>query len=222
MGGMYFSLSIPAEVLAAKLFDTNGKPITLNDFKGRFLVLAPFLTSCQEICPMTTANMLSISQSISKANLGNRAKVLEISVDSERDSSMRLKAYQAQFGDNSWVMAGGSAENLRKLWNYFGVSATKSPYSSSDLKGLPLDWQTGKKNTFDVAHTDAVIIISPDQKWKWLDLGSPNIGKNALPLKLKSFLDAQGISNLTKPEEPTWTVDAVNAALSHLLGKKIS
>jgi protein SCO1/2 len=221
MGGTYFSLSVPKDVLSTTLFDSHGAAFTLNNFKGKFVVLAPFLTSCQEICPMTSADLRSVASAISTSGMSNQAKVLELSVDSARDIPSRLRAYQALFGDNSWTIAGGSTSNLAKLWKFFGVYASKSPYSASDLKNLPVDWQTGKKNTYDISHTDLVAIITPDQKWAWLDLGSPDIGKNSLPNKLKAFLDGAGLKNLVKPEQPTWTVLAVTSALSHLMGMKI-
>jgi protein SCO1/2 len=221
MGGTYFNVPIPSNVLATNLFNTNGKAISLNTFKGKYVVIAPFLTSCQEVCPMTSANMLAVANAINASKMGSMASVLEVSVDSERDSASRLKAYQALFADNSWTIAGGSATNLKKFWGYFGVMATKDPYTANDMKKLPADWQTGKKDTFDISHTDEVVIVGPNQKWEWLDLGTPNIEKNPLPAKLKTFLDDDGISNLQKPEEPTWTVNAVTSALSHEMGMKI-
>ena len=221
MGGTYLNVPIPSAVLTTPLFDTNGKAITLNSFKGKFVVIAPFLTSCQEICPMTSADMRAVAAAINTSGMGSQAQVLEITVDPSRDTASRLKAYQALFGDQSWTIAGGKAADLNRLWKFFGVYASKSPYSAADLKKLPVDWQTGKKNTYDVSHTDLVAIISPDQKWSYLDLGSPDIGKNKLPDSLKAFLDAAGLKNLIKPEQPTWTVAAVTSALSHLMGIKI-
>jgi len=51
-------------------------------------------------------------------------------------------------------------------------------------------------------------------------LGAPNIGKAAIPEKLKSFLSADGLNNLAKPEEPTWTTAAVFSALTDITGVK--
>ena len=222
MGGTFFSVAVPKSVLNSTLFGTDGKPFNLNIFKGKYLVLSPFLTTCQEICPMVSANMLSIAKAVNKAGLANQVKVIEVSVDPGRDTAERIKAYQNLFGDNSWLMASGTEANLKTFWKFFGAQATKMPYSAKEMKELPVDWQSGKKNTYDVMHTDEVLIISPDQKWVWLDLGSPAIGKGSIPPKLKSFLNAQGIANLAKPEEPSWNVTAVTAALSQLIGKKIS
>lgn len=221
MGGTFFSVQIPNNVLNAKLFGKYSNPITLSQYKGKYVVLAPFLTSCQEICPMVSVNMLAVSKAIAKSGLGEQVKVLEVSVDSERDSASRIKAYQDLFGDSSWTIASGDQLNLKTFWKFFGAQAVKQPYSKSEMNSMPADWQTGKKNTFDIMHTDEVLIISPDQKWVWLDLGNPAVGKGNIPTKLKNFLSSQGISNIAKPEEPSWNVVAVTAALSNLLDKKI-
>ena len=221
MGGTFFSVDVPQNVLDTKLFGIDGKPITLGQYKGKYVVLGSFLTSCQEICPMTSVNMLAIANAVKKAKLSSSVKVLEVSVDAERDTAKRLKAYQGLFNDYSWTIAGGTESNLHALWKFFGVSANKEMYSAADLKDLPVDWQTGKKNTFDIVHTDEIAIISPDQKWAWLDLGNPDIMKNTVPDKLKAFLGAQGIKNIAQPEQPTWNTTAVTAALSQLLNKKI-
>ena len=220
-GGTFLYQSIPTEVLNTALFDTNGKKISLAMLKGRTIVIADFLTSCQEICPMTSANMRTIGDVVAASKSRNKVTVLEVSVDPWRDSATRLKAYQNLFGDTNWIIAGGSQPNLKKFWDYFGASVEKITYSASDLKGLPVDWQTGKKNTFDVNHTDEIVIVDPKSNWVWLDLGTPNYGKAILPIKLKAFLDAQGISNLAKPEEPSWTPRAVYSALNILLKTKI-
>ena len=92
MGGTYFSVAIPTKVLSAKLFDVNGKTISLNDFKGKYVVVAPFLTSCQEICPMTSVNMRSVATQVAAAKLSSQVVVLEVSVDPYRDSAARLRS----------------------------------------------------------------------------------------------------------------------------------
>ena len=90
------------------------------------------------------------------------------------------------------------------------------------MNSLPVDWQTGKKNTYDVSHTDLVLIINAQQSWAWLDLGNPNPGKAVVPAKLKAYLSEDGLNNLAKPQEPSWTADAVLSALSSITGTKVA
>ena len=220
-GGTFLNQPIPAKVLSVPLFDTNGKTITLGSLKGQTVVIADFLTSCQEICPMTSANMRQIGDAVAASKAKGKVTVLEVSVDGWRDTASRLKAYQGLFNDTNWLIAGGTTANLNSFWNYFGASIQKAAYTAADMKKLPVDWQTGKVNTFDISHTDEVVIVGPNSTWSWLDLGNPNPGKDSIPVKLKAFLDDDGLHNLAKPEDPTWSAGAVYSALKYLTGVKI-
>ena len=221
-GGSLLNAPIPADVLAVPLFDADGKSFTLGSLKGQTIVIADFLTSCQEICPMTSTNMRTIGDAVAASPLKDSVKVIELSLDSERDTASRLAAYQALYQDQNWTVASGAEPGLSKFWKFFGNSYSKTPYSSAELAKLPVDWQTGKKNTFDVTHTDEVLIINAQQSWAWLDLGNPNPGKASIPAKLKAYLSDDGLNNLAKPQEPSWTPDAVLSALSTITGKKIN
>ena len=221
-GGSYLDQVIPADVLSAPLFDQTGKAFTLGDLKGQYVVVSNFLTSCQEICPMTTATMRSIGDAVSSSTLKDKVKVLEISVDGQRDISSRLSAYYALYNDNTFSLASGTSSNLEKLWKYFGAPATKMEVTAKDKAMLPVDWQTGKPGAYDMSHPDLVIVIGPDSHWKWLDLGNPNPGKATIPEKLKAFLSEDGLGNLAKPQEPSWSADAVYSALHDLTGVAVS
>lgn len=221
-GGTFLSEKVPADVLALPFFDAAGKSFTLGDFAGKYVVITNFLTSCHEICPMTSINMRDIARAVAKAGLTSKVGVVELSVDSERDIPSRLAAYQALFNDRSWTMAGGSSQSLAAIWKYFGAPATKENFSSKDIATMPKDWQTGKSDTYDMMHADLIAIIGPDGTWQWLDLGSPKTIKGDIPEALKQYLTADGKKNLAAPEEPTWSVGAVLAALSQLTQSSIS
>lgn len=221
-GGSMLNAPIPANVLSLPLFDASGKSFTLNSFKGQTIVIADFLTSCQEICPMTTANMRTIGDAVAAAGLKDSVKVVELSVDSQRDIPSRLAAYQKLYQDSNWIVASAAQSSLAPFWKFFGNSYTITKYSTAEMNSLPVDWQTGKKNTFDISHTDEVLIVNPQQSWAWLDLGNPNATKGIVPAKLKAYLSEDGLNNLAKPQEPSWTPDAVLSALSSITGKKIT
>jgi protein SCO1/2 len=220
-GGSFLDEALPESVLSINLFDQDGHKFTLGDFENKFIVIGNFLTSCQEICPMTTANMRTIGETIANSKLKDSIKVIEISVDAERDTSTRLKSYRDLYQSKAFTLASGTAADLNKIWNYFGAPAKKMKYTPSEESKLPVDWLTGKPPAYDVMHPNLVLIIGPDQKWKWLDLGNPNPGSATIPPKLKAFLSQDGLKNLAKPEEPSWSVKAVFSALSDLTGERI-
>ena len=64
MGGTFLNEPLPADVLAVQLVDQSNHKFKLSDLKGKTLVITNFLTSCQEICPMTTVNMRDIAASV--------------------------------------------------------------------------------------------------------------------------------------------------------------
>ena len=215
-GGTYLQQSLPAEILSLPLVDAGGKGFSLSDFQNQTVVITNFLTSCQEICPMTTVNMRDIAQAVKDAQSSDRVKVLEISVDGERDTPERMAAYQELFHDNSWTLASGSIENLAKLWTYFGAPAKRMEIEASEAANMPTDWQTGKPSAYDMMHSDIAIIIDKGV-WRWLTIGTPKIS-GEMPKALKSFLTEEGLANLAKPEEPTWSVSSVLSALTGLTG----
>lgn len=221
-GGSYLNEAIPENILALNLVDQDGKSFTLGSLKGQYVVVTNFLTSCQEICPMTTANMRSIGEAVAKSSLKDKVKVLEISVDGARDVPSRMKAYYDLYQSTSFSLASGSDVDLKKLWTYFGAPATRMEFTAKEKAGLPVDWQTGKPSAYDMSHSDLVLIIGADSRWKWLDLGNPNPGKAVIPDKLKKFLTEDGLSNLAKPQEPSWSAEVVYSALDDLTGVKIS
>lgn len=215
-GGSFLSEKLPADVLALPLFDSAGKSFTLAEYSGKYVVITNFLTSCHEICPMTTINMRDIARSVSTAGLSQQVAVLELSVDGELDTAPRLAAYQGLFNDASWTMAGGTTESLAALWKYFGAPAKKVEVGAAAGAKMPKDWQTGAAGIYDMSHSDVVIILGPDSTWRWLDLGSPKTIKGNIPETLKTYLTQDGQQNLAAPEEPTWSVGAVLAALTQL------
>ena len=219
MGGTFLNEPLPAEILSIELTDQNNHKFKLSDLKGKSLVITNFLTSCQEICPMTTANMRDIAASVDAAALSKQIEVLEITVDPKRDTPSRLTAYQDLFNDNRWSLVTGSESGIVKIWDFFGAPATREMMDS--LETMPMDWQTGKPNTYDMMHADLVVIVGPDGNWLWLDLGAPKTKSGVVPPVLNKFLSEQGKKNLVSPQEPSWTVDAVLSALSQITGKDI-
>ncbi len=221
-GGSFLNAPIPTAVLSLSLFDSNGKSFTLGSLHGKSVVIASFLTSCQEICPMIAVDLRQIGDLIAASPLTGKIVVMALSVDSRRDKVGRLAAYAKIFDDPNFTVASGLESSLAPFWKFFGTSYSIVPYSPAQMKALPLDWQTGKMNTFDVSHTDEVLIVNPSGSWAWLDLGTPALSKTTIPDQLKKYLSTDGLNNLAKPQEPNWGVPAVLSALSTISGTKIS
>lgn len=82
------------------LTDAEGKPRTLQDFKGKVVVLFFGYAQCPDVCPTTMTEMAQVKQQLGKD--GDKLQVLFVTVDPERDTPEVMKAYMGAF-DPSFV-----------------------------------------------------------------------------------------------------------------------
>jgi protein SCO1 len=192
-----------------------GQPVSLSSLRGKDVVLAPFLTLCQDECPLVLAAFIGLQRDVDAAGLGHKVVFVEVTVDPGRDTVHRLAAYQKEFGAD-WDLWTGTPGNLAAFWKEFGVSY------QIVAEGQPAhtDWLTGKPLTYDVDHTDGYFLINAQGHERFLDATAPNLhGK--LSSKLTSLLNAGGIEGLHHPQTTDWTVADALAALSWLVGTNI-
>ena len=53
---------MPAGIADLPLTTDTGRPTSLGAWRGQVVVLADFLTLCQETCPLTTGNLLMMDR----------------------------------------------------------------------------------------------------------------------------------------------------------------
>ncbi len=88
-----------------------GKQVSLDDLKGKILVVDFFFTSCPTICPGLTRNMKRLQDSFKKND--SIVQFISISVDPERDSVPRLRTFADKFNANHdtwWFVTGNKKE----------------------------------------------------------------------------------------------------------------
>jgi protein SCO1/2 len=105
--------------------DTNGKPRTLGDFKGRAVVLFFGYTHCPDVCPTT---MAELSQALQK--LGDDAKrvqVLMVTVDPARDTAPLLSEYVSAFNPSFIGLRPADTAQLVKITKDFRVYYAQVP-----------------------------------------------------------------------------------------------
>ncbi len=78
------------------LTDHNGRPVTLETFRGKLVVLFFGYTHCPDVCPTTLSDMAQALKLLPPAVAG-KVQVLFVSVDPERDTPETLKAYVPYF-----------------------------------------------------------------------------------------------------------------------------
>ena len=208
---------VPPEIAGLSLLDDTGAPTTLASLHGKIVVLTDFLTLCQEICPLVSANFSKVQEAVARAGLSNDIELVEVTVDAERDTPARLAAYGNIVGAQSnWKLLTGSAANIAALWKWFGVA-----YEKTSEQSTAPDWWTGQPLTFDVGHTDAIFFIDRNGTQRYVVAGPPNASGVQVPAALSSFLNDEGRANVTSAAADSWTAPDVDAVLSWLTGRRI-
>jgi cytochrome oxidase Cu insertion factor (SCO1/SenC/PrrC family)/thiol-disulfide isomerase/thioredoxin len=209
------ALPRPRVLPSLTLTDAHGQTVSLRRaWHGRWVILAPSMTLCHEVCPMTTAVMMQVQSELRRAGLGRQVVVATATVDPWRDSPARLRAYAKLAGAGFEMLTGTQAE-IRRLWRFFGVSYQRVP------QGNPpdIDWMTHKPETFDVNHTDALFLLDPAGQERIADDGMPQVS-GRLPATLASLLDDEGRENLAHPQF-AWSAADVIDDLYYLMNRTI-
>lgn len=196
------------------LENEHGATTSLAAYRGRVLVLAPFLTLCHEVCPLTTAAFQTMQRDLDQDRLARRVVFAEVSVDPWRDAPARLRAF-AHLTHTQFPLLTGTASELARFWRFFGVAY----WRTKEGKPPDSDWLTGKPLTFDVSHTDGLFLIDSRGHERILDVGMPDMGAR-LPRALERLLNAQGRADHTHPQAG-WTLQQALDDLERLLGRQI-
>jgi len=197
------------------LTNQDGHTVSLSYLRGKVVVLAPFLSLCQDECPLITGAFIALQRDLRAAGLAGKVVFVEATVDPGRDSVARLAAYQKEFGAD-WQLWTAPPATVAAFWKPFGVSYMTVP------EGQPpkTDWWTGQPLTYDVAHTDGYILIGPTGRERFVDASAPNLARG-LNHKLTALLDDGGVQHLTHPQSDNWTLADALASLSWILGTTV-
>jgi cytochrome oxidase Cu insertion factor (SCO1/SenC/PrrC family) len=199
--------AVPSALLSASFTSQNGQPVTLASFAGRAVFLVPFLTSCQEECPVTTGALLTLESELRAQRLDSKAAIVEVTVDPGRDTPHRMDAY-AKLTGVTWPLLTAPPAVLSALWHYFGI------YYQDVPEGSPagIDWQTGRAYTYDVDHSDGFVLLDPRQHERFVAAGM--VSGATVPTSIRHLLDSQGAYDLEHPGGGSWTVAQALDAIS--------
>ena len=111
------------------LTDHTGKRRTLEDFRGKVVVMFFGYTHCPDVCPTTLQQISDVLAALGPK--ADRLKVAFVSVDPERDTPASLKTYLSSF-DPRIVGLTGSPEQVAATVKTFRAYAKKVPGSSGD------------------------------------------------------------------------------------------
>jgi protein SCO1/2 len=102
----------------------NGKPRTLDEFKGKVVFLFFGFTQCPDICPTTMAELAEVRRRLGAD--GARVQGIFVTVDPERDTPEVLKAYLEGM-DPSFVGLRGTLAETEAVGREFKIFYQKVP-----------------------------------------------------------------------------------------------
>ncbi len=100
------------------LTDHNGQARTLEDFRGKAVVVFFGYTQCPDVCPTSLAELAQAKQLLGEQ--GDRLQGLFVSVDPERDTPEIMREYMASF-DPSFLALYAAPDALPELAKSFKV-----------------------------------------------------------------------------------------------------
>jgi protein SCO1/2 len=213
--GTKIAIQVPASLRQLRLTDQYGRHLTLASFSGKTILLVPFLSLCQDVCPLTTGNLLQVHESLRTDGADSNVEIVELSVDPDRDTPQRLLAYQ-KLTHSAWELVTEPPSELRALAKFFGFSYQKVP----EEKPPGIDWLTGEPLTYDVDHSDNYFVIDPNGVERIAQDAAPDF-RGILNPKLYSFMNAVGRQHLLHAAQPAWTPADALKAISITTGQKL-
>jgi protein SCO1/2 len=113
------------------LVNQSGKTIHLDQFRRKPLLLTFIYTRCPlpDYCPLMSSNFSAVLKQLQKSPaIFEKAQLLSVSIDPEFDQPKVLQDYGQRYVGNvdpdfqHWQFASGSAEQVRKVADFFGLS----------------------------------------------------------------------------------------------------
>jgi len=120
------------------LTDHTGKPRTLEDFKGKVVVLFFGYTHCPDVCPTTMADLAQAMKLLGPKS--DEVQVLFVTVDPERDTQQVLAEYVPSF-DPRFIGLHGTPEQMAETAKNFKIFYTKA--EDEGKSGYTMDHSAG-------------------------------------------------------------------------------
>jgi protein SCO1/2 len=152
---------------AFTLVDDNGRQVTDQTFRGKWMMVFFGYTHCPDVCPTTLAD---IAQALDQLGpLATQIQPLFVTVDPERDDAATMHDYTQAFGTRILGLTGSPAQ-IAAIAKAYHVYYAKHPEGS----GYSMD------------HSAIVYVMRPDGTPA--GFLTPDIGASAIADKLKAIV----------------------------------
>jgi len=129
------------------LVDGAGKPVTDQDFRGRYMLIYFGYTHCPDACPTALNDMALALATLGPAR--SRVQPIFITVDPERDRGQALTDYVGAFGPD-FIGLTGTEDQIGQVKKLFKVYAAKHPTKDGD---------------YDMDHSSIIYLMDPSGRF---------------------------------------------------------
>ena len=124
----YSQSAIGHRLERVKLLGVDGTPVSLEDYRGKPLVISMIFTSCHHICPTTTQHL---NQVVSKARAvldEDSFNMVTVGFDTANDNTERMASFRTSTGvsDPRWDFLAGDEQQMKSLVRQLGFIYTPS------------------------------------------------------------------------------------------------
>jgi protein SCO1/2 len=154
-----------------RLTDHNGQPRSLEDFRGKVVVVTFGYTQCPDVCPTTLSDLSSAVKKLGAD--ASRVQVLFVTIDPKRDKPELLKEYVPAF-------------NPAFLGLYGDAAATKA--ATSEFKVYAQERAGKTPETYTMDHTAQTFVFGKDGRLRLVE--SFGATPDAMASDLRVLLDS--------------------------------
>ena len=154
-----------------RLTDHNGQPRSLEDFRGKVVVVTFGYTQCPDVCPTTLSDLASAVKKLGAD--ASRVQVLFVTIDPKRDKPELLKEYVPAF-------------NPAFLGLYGDAAATKA--AAAEFKVYAQERPGKTPETYTVDHTAQTFVFGKDGRLRLVE--SLGATPDAIASDFKVLLDS--------------------------------
>jgi protein SCO1/2 len=134
------------------LVDRNGKTVTDDDFRGRFLLINFGYTYCPDICPTILSTVTNALDKL--ADKGEKVVPVFITIDPERDTPEQLKMYISHFHPRMLGLT-GTLKQVKQAARVYRVYYAKFVAEGADPDDYLMD------------HTAITYLVGPEGKYRF-------------------------------------------------------
>jgi protein SCO1/2 len=131
------------------LADSEGKPRTNDEFRGKFLLVFFGFTNCPDVCPTTLSEVAQVMDDLGPE--ADKVQPIFISVDPERDRRLGLSTYTEAFHPSILGLAGTEAETRAAAESFKIFYGRENDAKSPD--------------GYTMSHSSGLFLVGPDGAW---------------------------------------------------------